>query len=187
MKRELLWDPCLDIVGHRIPNVFIRRASPDRNREIALIRKLAATLGSGEGIRIYPEGTRFTAEKRSRLLARMAESSGREEMERATELRHVLPPRTAGPLALLESRPDADVLFLAHCGFERAGSLHDLWAGALVGTTVRLRIWRVASDEIPNTPDERVQWLHREWMRIDEWIDLKLLRSVTRGTSARAT
>jgi 1-acyl-sn-glycerol-3-phosphate acyltransferase len=183
MKRELLWDPCLDIVGHRLPNVFIRRASPDRNREIALIRKLAATLGSGEGILIYPEGTRFTAEKRSRVLARMAESRRREEVERATDLRHVLPPRVAGPLALLESRPDADVLFLAHCGFERAASLNDLWAGALVGTTVRLKLWRVPGDKVPRTTDERVQWLHREWMRIDEWIDLTLLASATPGTS----
>ena len=26
MKRELLWDPCLDIVGNRLPNYFVRRA-----------------------------------------------------------------------------------------------------------------------------------------------------------------
>jgi hypothetical protein len=27
MKRELLWDPCLDIVGNRLPNAFIRHPS----------------------------------------------------------------------------------------------------------------------------------------------------------------
>ena len=27
MKRELLWDPCLDIVGNRLPNYFVDRRS----------------------------------------------------------------------------------------------------------------------------------------------------------------
>jgi hypothetical protein len=27
LKRELLWDPCLDVVGNRLPHVFVDRAS----------------------------------------------------------------------------------------------------------------------------------------------------------------
>ncbi|MCC6642387.1 MAG: hypothetical protein IT386_14600, partial [Deltaproteobacteria bacterium] len=33
LKRELLWDPCLDLVGNRIPNYFVRRGSSDTARE----------------------------------------------------------------------------------------------------------------------------------------------------------
>mgnify|MGYP001428055236 CR=1 FL=1 len=29
MKRELLWDPCIDVYGQRLPNVFVRRDSAD--------------------------------------------------------------------------------------------------------------------------------------------------------------
>ena len=28
LKRELLWDPCLDIVGQRVPNIFVDRDAP---------------------------------------------------------------------------------------------------------------------------------------------------------------
>ena len=32
LKRELLWDPCLDIVGNWLPNVFAERDAPDSSR-----------------------------------------------------------------------------------------------------------------------------------------------------------
>ena len=32
LKHELLWDPCLDIVGNRLPNSFVRRGSGDSYR-----------------------------------------------------------------------------------------------------------------------------------------------------------
>ncbi len=171
MKRELLWDPCLDIVGQRLPNVFLRRGAQQSDREVARVRDFAEALGRGEGVLIYPEGTRFTAEKRRRILARLAETRGHEELERAEALRHVLPPRTGGAMALLEALPEADALFLAHCGFERAASLHDLWTGRLVGTTIRLKFWRIRSHQIPRAPDERAQWFWAQWKRVDEWID----------------
>jgi 1-acyl-sn-glycerol-3-phosphate acyltransferase len=49
MKQELLWDPCLDIVGQRLPNVFVRRGSGRRDREVGRMRKLAENVGRGEG------------------------------------------------------------------------------------------------------------------------------------------
>ena len=41
LKRELLWDPCLDIVGNRLPNCFVRRDSRDSAREIRAVAALA--------------------------------------------------------------------------------------------------------------------------------------------------
>jgi hypothetical protein len=68
LKRELLWDPCLDIFGQRLPNYFVRRGSGESRREIAAVAALARDLGPGEGVLLFPEGTRFTPEKRERAL-----------------------------------------------------------------------------------------------------------------------
>ena len=102
MKRELLWDPCLDIVGNRLPNYFVRRGSGDSAREIAAVRRLADDLGPDEGVFIYPEGTRFTRERQRRALDRIRRHGDVELVGRAEQLRHVLPPRLGGTMALLE-------------------------------------------------------------------------------------
>ena len=56
LKHELLLDPCLDIVGNRLPNAFVRRNSGDSFRVFELMKDL----GPRDGVIIYPEGTRFT-------------------------------------------------------------------------------------------------------------------------------
>ena len=81
----------------------------------------------------------------------------------------MLPPRRGGALALLETRPDVDVAFLAHVGFEGTASLNDIWRGKLIGRTIRLCFWRVPSTEIPQTAEDRVEWLDAQWERIDAW------------------
>ncbi|HWP66264.1 MAG TPA: 1-acyl-sn-glycerol-3-phosphate acyltransferase [Candidatus Limnocylindria bacterium] len=170
MKRELLWDPCLDIVGQRTRNAFIRRGSRERTKEIALLRGLAAALGERDGVLLFPEGTRFTPAKRERALARLRATGQSERVVRAQRLRLVLPPRLGGALALLETRPDVDVAFLAHVGFEGTVSLNDIWRGRLIGRAVRLMFWRVPSAEIPRTTQERIAWLDGQWERVDAWI-----------------
>jgi hypothetical protein len=73
-------------------------------------------------------------------------------------------------VALLETRPDVDVAFLAHVGFEGTASLNDIWRGRLIGTTVRLLFWRVPSAEIPRTNEGRIVWLDDQWKRVDAWV-----------------
>lgn len=128
-KRELLFDPCLDVVGQRLRCAFIQRGSGESEHEIAAIAALAEGLGPRDGTVIYPEGTRFTAAKRVRALERIAGSGQGERLARARALRHVLPPRTAGALALVEACSPADALFIAHTGLEGLASLRDLWLG----------------------------------------------------------
>jgi 1-acyl-sn-glycerol-3-phosphate acyltransferase len=170
MKRELLWDPCLDIVGQRTRNAFVRRGSEEREKEIALLRGLAAALGERDGVLLFPEGTRFSPAKREKALARLGGTGQSERFARAQRLRRVLPPRRGGAVALLETRPDVDVAFLAHVGFEGTASLNDIWRGRLIGRTVRLLFWRVPSAEIARTTEERIAWLDGQWERIDAWI-----------------
>jgi hypothetical protein len=49
LKRELLWDTCLDIVGNRLPDVFVDCFSDDASREIGQISELARGLGPRDG------------------------------------------------------------------------------------------------------------------------------------------
>jgi 1-acyl-sn-glycerol-3-phosphate acyltransferase len=171
LKRELLWDPCLDIVGLRLPNAFVQRGSGDTAREIAAVQRLLDDLGPEHGVLIYPEGTRFTPSKQARVLKSLAMRATPEILARARGLRRVLPPHVGGVLGLLERNPGADVVVCAHTGLEAAGSPADLLSGALVGATVRVRFWRVPYEDIPAETGARIGWLYDLWKRIDDWID----------------
>jgi 1-acyl-sn-glycerol-3-phosphate acyltransferase len=191
LKRELLWDPCLDFVGQRLPNVFVRRGSDDSAREIAAVLAVASDLGVRDGVFIYPEGTRATRAKRARARERLARSDPA-RAARLAGLRHLLPPRRGGPLALLDAHADVDVVFMAHAGLDGAATLRDAWAGALIGRAVRVAFRRVPASRIPRDPAQRLRWLDEQWLRMDEWVDepsggptaLGLVESGGRGGAA---
>lgn len=171
MKRELLWDPCLDVVGQRLPNAFVRRGRGGAEAEIARVRELAADLGPRDGVLLYPEGTRYTPQRRREVLARLAETADPKHLERARALQQVLPPRFGGVLALLDDAPGVDVVVCAHTGFEDLRSLADLWSGALVGRSVEIELWRVPAAAIPAGRAERIDWLYTLWERVDAWLE----------------
>jgi 1-acyl-sn-glycerol-3-phosphate acyltransferase len=170
LKHELLWDPCLDIVGHRLPNAFVRRGSRDTAGDIAAVRALARGLGPRDGVLIFPEGTRATERARARVIAHLEASPGTtpEQLARARELLHVLPPRLEGALALLDEAPEADVVFVAHVGFERVRSLLDLRRGELVGAEAHVLLWRRPRSEVPGDRAGREHWLATQWKHMDE-------------------
>jgi 1-acyl-sn-glycerol-3-phosphate acyltransferase len=183
LKEELLWDPCLDIVGNRLANYFVRRGSGDAEREIAAMRRLLEDLGPNEGILIYPEGTRFTEAKRQRILDRLARSGDETARRQAESLRHVLPPRLGGALGLLECNRGADVVVCAHVGFEGAGSFRDLLAGTLIGQLIRVSFRRIPFADIPTDTPRRIEWLWQQWKRIDDWIESALSPPATSRAS----
>jgi len=170
LKRELLWDPCLDLVGNRLPNYFVRRGSGDTAREAEGVARLLDGLGPRDGVLIYPEGTRFTPAKRARVLERMAQGADAALVERARRFTRVLPPRLGGTLALLERNPGADVVFCAHVGFDAAATFWHFWNGTLVGQTIRVWFWRVPFAEIPKNRDARIDWLYTQWERMDAYV-----------------
>jgi 1-acyl-sn-glycerol-3-phosphate acyltransferase len=174
MKRELLLDPCLDVVGQRLPNAFVRRGSGEGEREIAALVDLAQGMGPDDGVVIFPEGTRFTRSRQATRLAAVEASGDAERLARARRLRHVLPPRHGGPLGLLDACPEADVLVVAHVGFEGIARLGDALSGALIGRRVEVGCWRVAANAIPREAAGRRRWLDDEWTRVDAWIDERL-------------
>jgi 1-acyl-sn-glycerol-3-phosphate acyltransferase len=170
MKRELLWDPCLDVVGQRLPNAFVRRGTGDA-AETALVRELATGLADDEGILLYPEGTRWTPARRRAVIDRLARSADPKLLERAQALQWLLPPRLGGVLALLESAPEADVVIGVHTGFEGVRSLADVWNGALVGRRIRVRFERIAAAVVPAEREARVDWIFDQWSRLDAWLE----------------
>jgi 1-acyl-sn-glycerol-3-phosphate acyltransferase len=170
LKQELLWDPCLDIVGNRLPNAFVDRFSGESAREIGRIRELAGGLGPRDGLLIYPEGTRFSPAKRALALARLERAGDAAMLGYARSLEAVLPPRPGGTLALLEAAPDADVVVCAHTGFEGAASLAQIWNGALLDRTIRVHFRRIPRDAIPKDRDAALAWLLDEWRRVDAWV-----------------
>jgi 1-acyl-sn-glycerol-3-phosphate acyltransferase len=168
LKRELLFDPCLDIVGNRLPNYFADRSAQNTAREVDGVRSLTRNLGSREGILIYPEGTRFTTAKHAQILASLEAKGDTEALARARRWPHLLPPRPGGTLALLEDNPGRDVVFCAHTGFEGSASFVRLFNGSWLDTVVRIRFWRVPFAEVPTTPEARRAFLYEMWDRMDQ-------------------
>jgi len=170
IKKELLWDVCLDVVGHRIPNVFIDRGSPDPGREIQAIQELAHDIKAGEGIIIYPEGTRFHPKKLERRLQELRRKGKNDLLHIARNFEYVLPPRLGGPLALMSAAPDADVVIGSHTGFEGAARFQDFWQGGLIDKTIHVRFQRFSRGDMPETKQQRALWLYKCWEEIDRWI-----------------
>ncbi|HAX80992.1 MAG TPA: hypothetical protein DCY40_00290 [Actinobacteria bacterium] len=166
LKKELLADPLLDIAGNRLINHFVDR-NGDSVAEVKAVAALAEGLGAGEGVLIYPEGTRFTAARRDRVIAGLGErDTGL--AERARRLRRVLPPRPGGSAGLLEF--GHDVVIAAHTGLEPLATIPDAWSGRIVGSQLRIRFQRFDGKAIPQTRRGRVDWLFDRWDEVDDWL-----------------
>ncbi len=170
LKRELLIDPALDLAGNRLINYFVDRRSTDGDTEVRAVRALTIGLTESEGVLIYPEGTRFSRDRRERIIARLEERDP-QLAARAARLRHVLPPRLGGSLALLDSHTPADLVFVTHVGLDGLARIEDLWEGGLIGASVEIAFWRVSHTEMPTGREARIDWLFGQWEKVDAWID----------------
>ncbi len=177
LKRELLMFPTADIGRRWAPGVFVRRGTGDTVDALDRLRALATGLGREGAVVIYPEGTLYNEEKLARAKRVLAKRQpGLAPL--AAGLRHVLPPRPAGSLALLRAASDADVVILGHVGLPKFEYMSDIWQGDLVGSTVRMKVWRLPIAEVP-LADEDVfsEWLYERWSELDCWIDAQLTGS----------
>ncbi|MGI9577103.1 MAG: 1-acyl-sn-glycerol-3-phosphate acyltransferase [Microthrixaceae bacterium] len=173
MKKELLVDPCLDIVGNRLPNCFVDRAAADSAPELAAIAAMGADMEAEECSVIFPEGTRSNPAKRERAIERIGESD-EARAERLAALEHLLPPRHSGAVALLSAAPHADVVFGWHAGFEGL----DTFGGIIeaIGSGRRsalIHFDRIDRSEVP-TGDEFGPWLDEKWLELDSAVGVAL-------------
>ncbi len=169
LKRELQMIPTIDIGGRWVPTLFVRRASGDIERELERMRTLAVNMSEHDALLIYPEGTRATPAKIARAKEVIAERQP-EIAPLADRLQNLLPPRLGGPIALLEASRGADVVLFGHVGLDGFEYISDIWAGGLIGTTVRMKFWRFPASEVPSERDEMTRWLYERWQLMDDWV-----------------
>ena len=169
LKQELRWDPAVDIVGSRIPNHFVDRSGTDTAAELAKIGELAGGMGANECFTIFPEGSRFTEAKRTRAIERLDETDP-VLAARARTLVNTMPPRPGGVLTVLRSAPGADVVIIAHTGFEGLAGVKDLWRAAPFRRPILVEAWRIPAAEIPETDEDRVTWIYDVWAQVDDWV-----------------
>lgn len=173
LKRELLADPCLDVVGQRIPNYFLDRGANDSAPELAAIERLAAGLGALDVGIIFPEGTRANPRKREAAIAKI-ELRDAARAHRLRSLQHLLPPRPSGANAMMLGAPYADVVLAWHVGFEGL----DTFGGVLRALGRRFAPIRFVARRVPNAEvpkgESFATWLDEQWLRMDHEVGLAL-------------
>jgi len=172
MKAAIQLDPGLDVVGNRLPNVFVSHRRFGESLYTEQIARLAHGLGPADALVIFPEGGNWTPGRWRRGILRL-EQVGRPDLaKRAEQMPNLLPPRPGGALTAITACPQADVIFVAHAGLDKLASVRDVWQNLPIGQPLRAQWWRVPCEQVPRDapPEEQVQWLYAWWERIDAWI-----------------
>eukprot|EP01132_Coremiostelium_polycephalum_P005586 gene5586-6953_t len=175
VKQELLWDPALDISGSRTPNFFLYRDAGSEGMDVELqaVKNLVNdfTPSVPSVTCIWPEGTRFSKSKREKVLESLKKKNDTKAYDFAKNLKHTLLPRIGGVLTLLDSNPCGDIIFCSHYGLEASSNFTQMMKGELCNRVVKIKFVQVKHADIPKTKEERVEWLHNQWVEIDKWID----------------
>lgn len=168
IKQELQWVPSLNIYGHRLGNYFVHR-SGDGDAEAAAIARFAERSRPGSALVIFPEGTYATPARQLQVRASLAGRGESELVALAHELDHLLPPKPAGTLALLDSQPELDVVVLGHVGLE---GVTDAGLRRLLPLRhpVVVRCWVHTRTGVPIESAERIAWLNDQWRTLDRWV-----------------
>ncbi len=164
---ELLADPGFDLIYRRTGSVFI----PRDNGPVAVapLQHLGQGIDHSTAVVIYPEGRLFRADLRDRFLTKIALTDP-DRAHRLAPLRHVLPPRPGGVLALIDALPSADVVTIAHAGLDRFSNFTDLARNAPLPLPLAVTAQRVSAADIPHGLNERTVWLDEQWLHVDAWI-----------------
>jgi len=172
MKASLQFDPSLDVVGNRLPNVFVSRRRTGERFFVDQIVRLARGLDRTAALVIFPEGGNWTPGRWLRGIRRLEQLGRHDLAARAEAMPNLLPPRAGGALAAIAACPEADVIFVAHSGLDRLVSVADVWHSLPMDQVVRAKWWRVPVGEVPRTADHetQVRWLYDWWQLIDTWI-----------------
>lgn len=180
IKKSLSWAPVFDTAGHWLPVHFVDRTGRNSNEETAAIANIASDITPRSAAAMYPEGTFYTPKRLDRAVARL-ETQAPELVERAKKLRHVLPPRPGGALAMLEADAKADVVLIVHSGFEPFVNLAKIFANVPFRRPVHVHMWRVPRSEVPTDDKEAYVWLFDRFEEMDSWVEEKLALPITSG------
>jgi 1-acyl-sn-glycerol-3-phosphate acyltransferase len=170
LKDILQWDPGVDLVLNRLSGIFLPSRSGAGDDTPARIRRMATGLGDGDALLIFPEGGNWTPARQRRAVRRLWRGGRRRAAARAARMPHVLPPRPAGTAAVLEARPDLDVIVVAHAGLDRLTSAASIWRALPVRTPMHIRWWRVPAADVPRDEEAVADWLNDQWLDVNRWV-----------------
>jgi hypothetical protein len=166
----LQWDPVVDMLGHRMPSLFIDHDPTKSDGHVDAIARLASGMRDMDAFIIFPEGHDFTPKLRLRAIGHLRKKGRLEEAARAEDMKNVLPPRHRGAQAAMVAAPNADVAFVAHTVLEDVGSFADIWHRLPLKQPIRACYWRVDAEDLPHGDADVIAWLYSWWERIDAWI-----------------
>ena len=167
---ELLADPGFDLLYQRTGSTFVIRDGSAEGIE-SLVR-LAGNLDDATVAVIFPEGRLFRPEVLASRLGRLAERSP-ERHQRLRILKHSLPPRPGGFLALLAGAPSADVVVVNHRGLEAFPRFADVMRSAPCGVTVKVSVRRYPRSSLPQGQEALIEWLDNVWVELDIEVDAR--------------
>jgi 1-acyl-sn-glycerol-3-phosphate acyltransferase len=165
LKALLRCEPVLDLVGDLGCLCFLRHRSKHARKQI---HDLAASLGSGQALLLFPEGGNFTWERWRNAIVRLRSSGRLRDARRAWRQTHTLPPRTGGTAAALSGAPSANVLVLTHTGFSPDGRARAWWRLPM-NRRLLVRTVLIPAAQLPS-PDQLGPWLERTWSQVDAWV-----------------
>ena len=165
LKALLRCEPVLDLAGDLGCLCFLRHRHKHARKQI---QDLAASLGSGQALLLFPEGGNFTWRRWRTAVIRLRSSGRLREARRAWRQSHTLPPRTGGTAAALSGAPSARVLVLTHTGFSPDGRARAWWRLPM-NRRLLVRAALVPAAQLP-PPDQLGPWLQQTWSIIDDWV-----------------
>jgi 1-acyl-sn-glycerol-3-phosphate acyltransferase len=165
LKALLRCEPVLDLTGDLGGLCFLHHRSKHARRQI---HDLAASLGGGQALLLFPEGGNFTWKRWRAAVIRLRSSGRLREARRAWRQSHTLPPRTGGTSAALSGASSANVLVLTHTGFSPDGRARAWWRLPMNQRLV-VRTVLVPAVQLPS-PDQLSPWLQQTWSMVDAWV-----------------
>ncbi|NNF54663.1 MAG: hypothetical protein HKN03_09515 [Acidimicrobiales bacterium] len=167
---KLLWDPFINHMMLRLPNVFLDQHPENRQGQLAAITEMCATMDDRSVVIIFPEGGNWTPTRWHGSI-RSLENLGRaDRARRAASMPNVLPPRSTAVAAALQARDDMTVVFVVHEGLDDLYSLRQIWSNVPLRRTVHAAYWSIPCTEIPVDRAELTAWLYDQWALVDQWI-----------------
>ncbi len=167
LKRELRWITSIDLFGPPLGNYFVARGG-NTEGELAQLRSLGQHVRPEGALVIFPEGTFATPAARARIRASLERRREAEALALTDELQALLPPKPSGVLALLDARPDALPMVLAHRGLDGVASFSGMRASLPLREPIVVRWW--PTEAVPESDADQRRWLRDEWRRLDRWV-----------------
>lgn len=166
LKSLLRLEPAVDLAGERLPLCFVGHRGA---RDQAGIAALAAGMGGGDALLLFPEGGNFSWTRWRRAVEALRRNGSVRAARRAVKHRHTLPPRPGGASAALAGAPDADVLLLVHGGFTDDGRDRPWWR-LPVHRQLTVRTTLLPGDTVPRDRPGLAAWLDQVWDGVDAWV-----------------